>query len=501
MTRSTSNAEALKELHQLCKESRLYEVERWIQAGKPLQLEDPSLVSRRHFNFALEIALEREDHALTVLLLCNGYDPNLEEYSPLDAALQSGRMDLLDLLLDWGADPNDVDLAELFDTYDSDLFQRFRDLGVDLTAGRSLAWTLAHHTSNTPLFGFARKHRKTDPKFQEHLNAALAYHAGEGNGRGVGLCLWAGADPHAPAPDLRYGSDDEDEYRYSAVYEASRAGHLEILEKLGPDPEKDDFDDLYRWAGSVRVIQHLWQIAPPSDPDDLVRHRIRTAMWEIRSWMTASSIRALKCLFQLGLRWESSLAGDIASIRSSLIRASDKTFIEIVKTLAKEDYVAPEILHELARTPAMRRRMTKVGFLERPDEESWEYRQRRPTRFLEVRKKFGLNPSKEEKEKARAARPLPRRFEFGWTNHHGGREIRMTRKELYDRVWSEPVTKVAESWGMSDNGLRKQCRRLKIPLPPRGYWAKVRAGKKPRRPRLPKLPAGQAEEIVVWAGD
>jgi hypothetical protein len=48
---------------------------------------------------------ELEDQALALLLLCNGYDPNLEPDSPLDLAFRIRRWDLLDLLLEWGADP------------------------------------------------------------------------------------------------------------------------------------------------------------------------------------------------------------------------------------------------------------------------------------------------------------------------------------------------------------------------------------------------------------
>lgn len=47
---------------------------------------------------------------------------------------------------------------------------------------------------------------------------------------------------------------------------------------------------------------------------------------------------------------------------------------------------------------------------------------------------------------------------------------------LCREIGSEPVTKVAEAWGPSDHGLRKKCREMKIPLPGRGYWPKVRAG-------------------------
>jgi len=51
------------------------------------------------------------------------------------------------------------------------------------------------------------------------------------------------------------------------------------------------------------------------------------------------------------------------------------------------------------------------------------------------------------------------------------------RETLYNEVWTEPVTVVAQRYGLSDVGLAKICRSLTIPLPSRGYWAKIKAGK------------------------
>lgn len=56
----------------------------------------------------------------------------------------------------------------------------------------------------------------------------------------------------------------------------------------------------------------------------------------------------------------------------------------------------------------------------------------------------------------------------------------LTRQELYDLVWSTPMTKAAEGLGLSDRGLAKICARHRVPSPPRGYWAKKEAGKKIR---------------------
>jgi hypothetical protein len=62
---------------------------------------------------------------------------------------------------------------------------------------------------------------------------------------------------------------------------------------------------------------------------------------------------------------------------------------------------------------------------------------------------------------------------------------RYDRAKLLEEVWSEPVQVVAPRYGLSDVGLKKLCSRLQLVTPPRGYWAKVKAGK--RVPPCPQL--------------
>ena len=71
------------------------------------------------------------------------------------------------------------------------------------------------------------------------------------------------------------------------------------------------------------------------------------------------------------------------------------------------------------------------------------------------------------------------------------------RAALFDRVWSEPGQTLAREWSLSDRGLAKACRRLKIPVAPRGYWARLQHGQRLRQPRLPELNPGEAEVIVI----
>lgn len=44
----------------------------------------------------------------------------------------------------------------------------------------------------------------------------------------------------------------------------------------------------------------------------------------------------------------------------------------------------------------------------------------------------------------------------------------ISRSELYERVWTTPMTTLAKEFGISDVGLGKICKRAGIPLPPGG---------------------------------
>ena len=60
-----------------------------------------------------------------------------------------------------------------------------------------------------------------------------------------------------------------------------------------------------------------------------------------------------------------------------------------------------------------------------------------------------------------------------------------SRVELFELVWSKPMTHLANELGLSDVGLRKICVKYGIPLPARGYWARLQVGKLDPRPELP----------------
>jgi hypothetical protein len=143
-----------------------------------------------------------------------------------------------------------VNLGELLDTYNSELWTRFQALGVDLYAGHAIASALANHASNKPLFGFAKQQRERDPRMQKELNIALVHHAREGNAKGLQLCLWAGADAHAPALDLR---DPDPEAHADSVPAAEDRGSLARHHRDRGDGQRRGRIDVSRRRASCSI--------------------------------------------------------------------------------------------------------------------------------------------------------------------------------------------------------------------------------------------------------
>jgi hypothetical protein len=50
---------------------------------------------------------------------------------------------------------------------------------------------------------------------------------------------------------------------------------------------------------------------------------------------------------------------------------------------------------------------------------------------------------------------------------------KISRKELYDLVWSTPLSKIQKDLGLSYSSLKSICNEKKIPLPENGFWSKI----------------------------
>ncbi len=76
---------------------------------------------------------------------------------------------------------------------------------------------------------------------------------------------------------------------------------------------------------------------------------------------------------------------------------------------------------------------------------------------------------------------------------------KLSREALFEKVWSMSGVKLAEALGVSDVAIAKRCRKLNVPRPPRGHWAKVEAGHQPKRPPLPPFLEAAASEKMKRA--
>lgn len=65
-------------------------------------------------------------------------------------------------------------------------------------------------------------------------------------------------------------------------------------------------------------------------------------------------------------------------------------------------------------------------------------------------------------------------------------KIELTREEIYEMVWNVPMRRLAWKYKISDNGLRKICKKHNIPLPTNGHWVRIKFGYKSEKKSLPK---------------
>jgi hypothetical protein len=71
----------------------------------------------------------------------------------------------------------------------------------------------------------------------------------------------------------------------------------------------------------------------------------------------------------------------------------------------------------------------------------------------------------------------------------------LTRQELHDLVWSQPMNQLAKEFNLSAFEFAKICQRFAIPRPQSGHWQKVAVGKAQKQPELPSAPQGVSDQI------
>jgi len=360
-----AHGEELRELVQLCAAGRVYDVERWIQAGKPVQAITYKRPGKASVLSPLRTAIRKKHSDLVLLLLCNGYRLDLEGKdwnSVLDEALNIRAFGIVDLLLQWGADPTKVRTCNVIDTYKTDLIDRFWRAGADYTTDPEFVLYLAH-TANKPLYGWIRRNR-SDQRLQDALDVALLEAVMDDEELPVNLLLWAGADPHRRVPTARElgrpGAWDPDSVSSSAETAITFGRHrfLDLL-RIEAMP---DLEGQAAHAHDSSTLKRLVALRAPADWSPVILSFIRQLCppWEPRSSWDARN--ALEFMGSSGGKLTTVPSNEKRYLRRGLLDLrSAEDFLWLLRWLKNAKHCEPALYEELTRTTSMREKIEALN--------------------------------------------------------------------------------------------------------------------------------------------
>ncbi|MGB3398983.1 MAG: ankyrin repeat domain-containing protein [Candidatus Deferrimicrobiaceae bacterium] len=368
----------IKPLIDLCKAGRLFDVQAWIAAGKPINPPPPPAKGARK-KCPLQVSVDHGFHSLVQVLLEGSAIIQDGSYNALEQALSNRRLDLIKLLAENGADIRSVDMTWVFDAWDPAIMEYFIDQGADVETGYPLAGALCWKIRTA--LGVFKRHKERFPSFQDQVNMALRHHCKEGNLKWVSLLLWAGADPFAKGPDSPDEDPDPDEelcaLEYAALYK-----HFNIfkLKKIRITPDHPVANDLLQNACRANkadfLVELLDQGFNPADQEDhgssLIQTCIQYLQWsfdydwftrerskDIDSSRSRETLKMIHILAKHGAKWMPTDRYQINDARRSLLKMSVDYTVEFVWIMSKYNGCSRETIEQLLRTPTIHRHVAK----------------------------------------------------------------------------------------------------------------------------------------------
>jgi len=373
----TETYEEIKPLIELCKTGKLFEVQKWIAAGKPVN--GPPSVSGYRRKGPLEVAINLGFHSLVKVLLEGGADINEPRYNPLQHALWNKRLDLLELLVDHGADYHSIDMEEVFETWQPDIMRWFIERGAEVESGNPLAQALCNRIRTA--LGIFRSYKDRFSSFQEQANIALRYHCRKGNLKWVSLMLWAGADPYAKGPDS-WHEDPDPKYEQNALELAAEYEHFDVfnLKKIRIDPENPNLKGILIGACRAKKSDFLQKLLKkgfkPGEYENsgtpLIQVLLTSMSWyfDFNRWDIWSTdrtskrnvdneecrekIKMIHMLAKHGAKWLPKDRSEISDARRSLLKMKPDYTVEFIWIMSKYNASKRKDIEELIRTPSIR---------------------------------------------------------------------------------------------------------------------------------------------------
>ena len=457
-----------KELVSLCRTGRLYDIERWIAAGKPLDI--PA-----QYGSLLQVALQTGFHSL-IELIAKHENNRSSKNAALADAVSLHRLDFIELLVENGADVKSVPFSDVLLEWNPHIFRFFLERGADAVEGSPFAVAFSNkiRTALGPFVELKRSRPELSAAMQEQADCALRYFCGKGDMKWISLMLWAGANPRSLGPNLDKDYANDPECLTTALREAGYSGNVEVLKKLKPDPNRDDLSDLLHCAavsGRSDAIRYLLEIgANPNDKPNGGSSALDTCLWHLNfdssfpyyrkslrsKYEVSKGLDSAREVTAHGAIWNPSDQRAFNDLRRALYGCEPEVTIELLQIFKKHNACPQDRLKELLCKPRMKEHLASQTY--------WLTR---------------LGLKYEEKRSSKQWTPPAHLL------------AQYNRAELYEKVWSQPMRVLAQQYGVSDVYLARVCRLLRIPLPGLGYWAKKSAGRPTKkRPILPPLPDG-----------
>jgi hypothetical protein len=460
MAVDTLTTEEGKQLLALCHSGKLYEIEAWIAAGRSLHV--PAGLRKS----PLQVAIDLGFHSL-VVLLAKHEDSQAIKNGALSDAVELRRLELAELLLSLGADARGIPFSAVLLAWNPAVIRLFLRKGADVVTGSPFAAAFGDkvRTALRPFIEYKAGHPELAEEMQLRVDTALRYFCGEGDLKWASLLVWAGGNPRVLGPKL-YEREDADSFT-TGLQEACYGGHTELLRKFKPDSERDDLTDLFKCAaiGSHKdTMQFLLDRgANPNDKPNAGSSALDMCRWHMNidashGWDSTGlvsrfelwrSLDRVSFLAERGALWRPDDRTQVNGLRRTLLKCEPEVTIDLLKTLIAHEACSRDALRELLHCRPMAEHLSKQGW--------WLSR----LKLLDIATYPGARNAG-----ARGQLSVPRSL-----------MARYQREVLYDKAWSTPMRLLAKEYGISDVGLAKVCKKLHIPLPGRGYWARKAAEK------------------------
>ncbi len=346
----------MEQLVSMCKRGDLFGVQEWVASGRSL-----SPGPGRFRTTPFRVALKTGFLSLIEVFIRSGVDDD-ERLRGLRKSICSGREDIFELFIKYGADPRDVSLEEVLESRHKPLIQRYVQIGVDWDEGNPIAHALAR--GQREFLGIYLDLRDTVPSAPKQAAMALRKHCSKGRMRWVALLLWAGVDPRLPVPDLSYPG--EEDLLGTALEDAVSSGHVEVVRKIGIDPAKDNPSELlgHCWlANNPEIVRMLLDAG--ADPNGKTKmgipiDRLLSGLaWALDSSFSTGfrlepTLQCIELAASRGGRWTPEMMGKHCRFRRALGNISRHEAVRILHRLLDCSALGADGLKKFMSTPKMK---------------------------------------------------------------------------------------------------------------------------------------------------